>query len=40
LIAAPESFLVTKEDTLHPGELDRARAWGENLSRSIAEAPR
>jgi hypothetical protein len=31
LIAAPESFLVNKENRLLPGEEDRARAWGQRL---------
>ncbi|HSF26522.1 MAG TPA: flavodoxin [Actinomycetes bacterium] len=31
LVADPESFLVTKNDTLVEGELDRARAWGAGL---------
>jgi sulfite reductase alpha subunit-like flavoprotein len=31
----PESFLVRKDDTLVPGELDRARAWGSQLARCV-----
>lgn len=30
--ADPESFLVTKENELEPGEKDRARRWGESLT--------
>jgi hypothetical protein len=30
--ADPESFLVTKENELEPGEADRARRWGETLA--------
>jgi hypothetical protein len=32
MIAAPESFLVTGDDVLREGELDRARAWGRRLA--------
>jgi Flavodoxin len=31
LIVAPESFLVSKENTLLDGEASRARRWGETL---------
>ena len=31
-VADPESFLVTKENELEPGEEDRARRWGESLA--------
>lgn len=31
LVAAPESFLVTKDNHLVSGELDRAHTWGEHL---------
>lgn len=31
LVAGPESFLVSKETHLLPGEEDRARKWGEML---------
>lgn len=36
LIAKPESFLVTKANELHPGEQERARAWGSALAESLA----
>jgi len=32
LVARPESFLVTKENVLRPGEDLRARRWGEQLA--------
>ena len=38
LIAAPESFLVTKQDRLEPQETDRARDWGAGLAASITAA--
>ena len=38
LIAAPESFLVTKQDRLAPQETERARDWGAALAASIAAA--
>jgi hypothetical protein len=34
----PESFLVRKDDTLKPGELDRARTWGSELARRVTSA--
>ncbi len=43
LIAAPESFLVTKGDRLEPEEEDRARTWGSNLgliTNGVASASR
>jgi hypothetical protein len=36
VIAAPESFLVTKQDRLEPDETARAREWGTKLAASIA----
>jgi hypothetical protein len=33
LIAPPESFFVTRHETLRPGELERATAWGTTLAR-------
>ena len=41
LVAEPESFLVTKENHLDPGEEDRARAWGARLgaAASLGVAP-
>ena len=38
LMADPESFLVTKETHLEPGEEERARQWGETLvTKALAE---
>jgi hypothetical protein len=37
LIARPESFLVTKDNRLVPGEIERARAWGKDLARAQRE---
>jgi hypothetical protein len=34
----PESFLVLKDDTLRPGEVDRARAWGAQLAQRASAA--
>ena len=31
LAAEPESFLVSKQNQLRPGELSRARVWAERL---------
>lgn len=40
LVGAPEGFLVTgKEGPLADGEIERARAWGEELSRALARVP-
>jgi len=36
LVARPESFYVSKANTLEPGELERARSWGGNLLRTVA----
>ena len=36
LISDPESFLVTKRNTLVGGEQDRAREWGEALANRLA----
>jgi hypothetical protein len=38
LIAAPESFLVTGDNTLRPGEEDRAREWGQALAAQMPTA--
>jgi len=38
LIAPPESFVVTKENTLAAGESSRARAWGEALTAAAGLA--
>ncbi len=35
LACSPESFLVTRENTLADGELERALAWGETLARLV-----
>jgi hypothetical protein len=37
--ADPESFLVTKENELEPGEEDRARRWGERLAALVMATP-
>jgi hypothetical protein len=34
-IAAPESFLVDKQNHLLPGEADRAREWGSALATTL-----
>ena len=38
LIAQPESFLVTGDNKLRPGEEDRARKWGEALAAKVPAA--
>lgn len=38
LAVAPESFLVTKQNALLPGELDRARKWGRTVAASAQRA--
>jgi hypothetical protein len=35
-VARPESFLVTRDNHLEPGEDERARAWGEALALRVA----
>ena len=35
LVTKPESFFVTKDNQLRPGEEDRARAWGRQLAAMI-----
>lgn len=35
VISEPESFLVTKDNELHPGEADRARGWGSSLAARV-----
>ena len=35
VVAAPESFLVTKQDRLEPQETARARKWGARLAAGI-----
>jgi hypothetical protein len=37
LIAGPESFLVTKENHLDPGEEEHARAWGARLASVLTD---
>ena len=39
LVAPPESFLLTKDTHLEPGEEAHARAWGEELAKARAESP-
>jgi hypothetical protein len=38
MVAAPESFLVTKENNLRPGEAARAKEWGASLAAKVAGA--
>jgi hypothetical protein len=38
MVAPPESFLVTNANRLLPGEADRARDWGRQLTRAMATA--
>jgi flavodoxin len=40
LIAEAESFLVTTENTLRPGEEDRAQEWAEQLAGKVPTSPR
>ena len=35
MVAEPESFLVDKRSRLVPGEVSRARAWGETLAARL-----
>jgi hypothetical protein len=37
MLAAPESFLVSKRDTLRDGETDRARAWGAMIGAAAGD---
>jgi hypothetical protein len=37
MFAAPESFLVSKKDTLRDGEVARARAWGATIGVAASE---
>ena len=37
MITEPESFIVTKQNSLEPGEEARARRWGEQLADRTAE---
>ncbi len=34
-VCPPKSFLVTKQNELAPGELDRAKQWGEEIGRVL-----
>ena len=36
-VVEPESFLVTKDNSLEPGEAARARHWGETLAAEAAQ---
>jgi flavodoxin len=36
LLAPAESFLVTKDNRMRPGEEDRAREWGKSLAAAMA----
>ena len=38
MLTKPESFLVTKDNKLLPGEADRARTWGRHLATTLAGA--
>lgn len=38
MLTKPESFLVTKDNQLLPGEEDRARAWGQQLAHAVVGA--
>lgn len=35
-VVPPTSFLVTAEGRVGPGEIERARAWGEEIGRALA----
>jgi hypothetical protein len=35
LVCDPESFIVTKQNTLGPGEEDRAKGWGARLADNL-----
>jgi hypothetical protein len=39
LVVEPESFLVTKDNHLEPGEAERARAWGARLALETPKVP-
>ena len=39
LLTKPESFLVSKDNQLLPGEEDRARIWGQQLARPSLALP-
>jgi hypothetical protein len=37
-VSPPQSFSVTRDNVLAPGEIDRARGWGEHLARLAAHS--
>ncbi len=39
LVAAPKSFLVTKDSHLEDDQEQEARAWGEELGRAVSKTP-
>ena len=39
-LSPTRSFIVTKQNTLEPGEEDRARTWGAMLAASVSGASR
>ena len=39
VVAKPESFLVTRQNRLDPGETTRARDWAAKLAASVLPAP-
>lgn len=39
MIAREESFIVTMEPALEPGEADRAAAWGDRLAELVRPTP-
>ena len=39
LVAESESFLVSEDSGLRPGELDGARQWGEMLVATLKNGP-
>ncbi len=40
LLTAPESFFVTTESRLEPGQIERATAWGAALAERVSAAAR
>lgn len=39
MVAKPESFLVTRQNQLDPGETTRARDWAAKLAASVRPDP-
>lgn len=39
LVAEPESFIVTKQNVLQPGEAERAKLWGARLAATTPASP-